>query len=121
MIDHGFVFNGPHWELQDAPLQGLAPRPLVYEAVKSWDDFQPWLDQVLHFPEEVVDQARRQVPPQWLDGDEPALDDAARQPPAAPPRVPDSHRRLPPRARRPFSELEVSAPGANQGSYRMVW
>jgi len=75
MIDHGFVFNGPHWELQDAPLQGLAPRPLVYQAVKSWDDFQPWLDQVLHFPEEVVDQARRQVPPQWLEGDEPVLDD----------------------------------------------
>jgi hypothetical protein len=75
MIDHGFVFNGPHWELVDVPLQGLALRPSVYAGVKSWDDFQPWLDQVVHFPEEVIDQARRQIPPQWLQGDESALDE----------------------------------------------
>jgi hypothetical protein len=75
MIDQGFVFNGPHWELVDSPLQGLALRPSVYADVKSWDDFQPWLDQVVHFPEEVIDQARRQIPPQWLQGDESALDE----------------------------------------------
>ena len=74
MIDQGFVFDGPHWELRDYPLQGLAPRPAVYEAVRSWEDFQPWLDQVIHFPEEVVDQARKQVPPQWLAEDASALD-----------------------------------------------
>jgi len=74
MIDHGFMFNGPHWECQDGPLQGLALRPLVYESVRSLDDFQPWLDRVLHFPEEVMDQARRQIPLQWLEGDEPILD-----------------------------------------------
>ena len=75
MIDQGFVFNGPHWEFPDSPLQGLAARPVVYEGVRSLDDFQPWLDQVVHFPEEVADQARRQIPPQWLDGDAAALDD----------------------------------------------
>jgi len=75
MIDQGFVFNGPHWEFPDAPLQGLAARPVVYRDVRSLDDFQPWLDQVVHFPEEVVDQARRQVPTQWLGGDEAALDE----------------------------------------------
>lgn len=75
MIDHGFMFNGPHWEFPDGPLQGLASRPVVYERAKSLDDFQPWLDQVVHFPEEVVDQARRQVPPQWLDADGPTLDE----------------------------------------------
>jgi hypothetical protein len=70
MIDQGFVFNGPNWEFSDSPLQGLYPRKLVYEQVRSLDDFQPWLDQVLHFPEEVVDQAFRQVPPEWLEGEE---------------------------------------------------
>ena len=69
MIDQGFMFNGPHWELVDSPLQGLALRPSVYADVKSWDDFQPWLDQVVNFHEEVIDQARRQIPPQWLQGD----------------------------------------------------
>jgi len=70
MIDHGFVFNGPHWDFADSPLQGLYPRKMVYEQVRSLDDFQPWLDQVVHFPEEVVDRAFRQVPPEWLDGEE---------------------------------------------------
>jgi hypothetical protein len=74
MIDQGFVFNGPHWEFADAPLLGLAPRPAVYEQVRSLEDFQPWLDQVINFPEHVVDQALRQVPPQWFDGDESALE-----------------------------------------------
>ncbi len=70
MIDHGFVFNGPNWEFSDSPLQGLYPRKLVYNEVHSLDDFQPWLDQVVHFPEQVVDRAFRQVPPEWLEGEE---------------------------------------------------
>ena len=44
MIDHGFVFNGPHWDFPDSPLQGLYPRRAVYESVRSLDDFQPWLE-----------------------------------------------------------------------------
>lgn len=74
MIDHGFLFNGPHWDFPDAPLYGLAARPAVYESAASLDDFEPWLSRVMHFPEEVLDAARRRVPPQWLDGDEDALD-----------------------------------------------
>ena len=70
MIDHGFVFNGPNWDFTESPLQGLYPRKLVYEQVRSLDDFQPWLDRVVHFPEDVVDDAFRQVPPEWLAGEE---------------------------------------------------
>jgi hypothetical protein len=55
MIDHGFAFNGPHWDFPDGPLQGLYARRLVYEPVHSLDDFEPWLEQVVHFPEEVID------------------------------------------------------------------
>jgi len=75
MIDQGYVFNGPHWQFSDSPVQGLAPRPAVYESVRSLDDFQPWLDQVIYLPEAVVDQAYKQIPPQWLNGDEAALED----------------------------------------------
>ncbi len=74
MIDQGFVFNGPNWEFADAPLQGLALRPSVYRSVRSLDDFQPWLDQVAHFPEEVLDQAMKQIPPQWIAGEEQELE-----------------------------------------------
>jgi hypothetical protein len=74
MMDHGYVFDGPHWTFADSPLQGLYFRPIVYEKVRSWNDFQPWLDRVVHFPEEVVDDALKQLPPQWLAGDEEALE-----------------------------------------------
>ena len=74
MMDHGYVFDGPHWTFSDSPLQGLYFRPSVYRAVRSWNDFQPWLDQVVHFPEELADQAQKQIPPEWLAGDEPALE-----------------------------------------------
>ncbi len=74
MIDHGYVFGGPNWEFADAPMQGLYFRPLVYDRVRSLDDFQPWLDRVIHFPEEVVDQALKTVPRQWYRGEEEGLE-----------------------------------------------
>jgi hypothetical protein len=74
MIDHGYTFNGPHWDFPESPVQGLYARRLVYDGVRSLDDFQPWLEQVIHFPEEVVDQAWKRIPPDWVEGEEDALD-----------------------------------------------
>ena len=74
MIDHGFAFNGPHWEFQDSPIQGLYFRTAVYEEVKSIDSFQPWLEMVKNFPEEVVDSAWKEIPRGWIDGDADALE-----------------------------------------------
>jgi len=73
MIDHGYIFDGPNWTFCDAPLHGLYFRPLVYEKVTSFDDFQPWLDRVIHFPEEVIDDAWKSVPPQWMDPEDHGL------------------------------------------------
>ncbi len=69
MIDNGYVFEGPHWKLTDSPLQGLYFRPLVYRRVRGFGDFEPWLERIRHFPEEVVDQAVKQIPPAWLEAD----------------------------------------------------
>lgn len=74
MIDHGFVFNGPHWDFPESAVQGLYPRRAVYNQVTSLSSFQPWLDRVTHFPEHVIDQAFRQIPPQWAEGDERELE-----------------------------------------------
>jgi len=74
MIDHGFTFDGPNWDFPESPLQGLYARRLVYDAVRSLDDFQPWLDHVKYFPEEVVDLAWKRIPPDWIAGDEQALE-----------------------------------------------
>jgi hypothetical protein len=79
MIDHGFAFNGPHWDFPESALQGLYGRRVVYESVRGLEDFDPWLHQVRHFPEEVIDQAWKSIPPEWLDGEEDALDRALEQ------------------------------------------
>lgn len=70
MIDHGFVFDGPNWRFSDAPTQGAYPRASAYESVRSWSDLEPWLERVIHFPEEVIDRAMKQIPPRWIEGDE---------------------------------------------------
>lgn len=74
MIDNGYVFEGPHWRFGESAIQGLYFRPQVYRAVRGLDDFQPWLDRIRNFPEEVIDQAVKRIPPAWLEGDEDELE-----------------------------------------------
>ncbi len=74
MIDHGYTFNGPHWDFPESAVQGLYPRRSVYAGVRSLEDFQPWLDQVVHFPEEVLDRAWKCLPRAWVEGEEEALE-----------------------------------------------
>jgi hypothetical protein len=74
MIDQGFAFNGPEWTFTDSPVQGLYSRKLVYDSVVSLEQFEPWLVRVTHFPEEVVDQAYKQVPLEWIPGEQDQLE-----------------------------------------------
>jgi hypothetical protein len=74
MIDHGFAFNGPQWDLPDSAITGLYPRRVVYESVKSLSDFDPWLSRVMNFPEDVLDRALRWIPPQWIEDDDEPLE-----------------------------------------------
>jgi hypothetical protein len=74
MIDHGFVLNGPHWNFPESALTGLYARRLVYSDVKSLGDFEPWLSRVVNFPPDVLDKALRQLPPEWISGDESLLE-----------------------------------------------
>ena len=74
MIDHGYAFNGPHWQFQDSPMQGLYFRTSVYSEVRSLDSFQPWLEMVENFPVNVVDSAWKEIPRQWLQEDEEDLE-----------------------------------------------
>jgi hypothetical protein len=74
MIDHGFAFNGPHWEFVDAPAYGLYLRKLVYDGVTGLESFEPWLTRVQNFPDDVLDRAMRSIPPEWIVGEEAALE-----------------------------------------------
>jgi hypothetical protein len=73
MIDHGYLFNGPHWDFVDSASTGMYFRTVVYRNIRGFDDFQPWLDRILSFPEEVIDDALRQLPPEWAADDTDAL------------------------------------------------
>lgn len=79
MIDHGFSFNGPHWQFGDSPLQGLYFRTSVYDEVNSLESFQPWLDLVTNFPEAVIDSAWKEIPREWLAEDDDALEQLLEQ------------------------------------------
>jgi hypothetical protein len=73
MIDHGFAFNGPHWDFPDSAVTGLYPRRIVYSDVRSLDSFEPWIDRIVNFPAEVFDKAQRQIPMEWLQDDDDQL------------------------------------------------
>jgi hypothetical protein len=73
MVDNGFIFDGPHWRFPESAAQGLYFRPLVYQSVRGWASFEPWLERIRHFPEEVIDQAVATLPRSWIEGDEDAL------------------------------------------------
>jgi hypothetical protein len=89
MVDNGYVLEGPYWRLIDSPVQGLYFRPTVYAGVHGLSDFEPWLSRIVQFPEEVVDQAMKQIPPSWLDGDETEFEDLLGRLFARRKRVPD--------------------------------
>src|SRR5579864_5082995 len=74
MIDHGFIFNGPHWNFTESALQGVYARRMVYEPATSLEAFQPWLDRVQHFPDEVLDRAWRRIPADWIENEEDELE-----------------------------------------------
>jgi len=74
MIDHGFAFNGPHWDFPESAVTGIYARRAVYKTVRSLEDFQPWIDRILHFPDEVFDKAQRQIPIEWIREDSDQLE-----------------------------------------------
>jgi hypothetical protein len=74
MIDHGFLFNGPHWEFVSGVGYGVYMRRVVYAAVTGMEAFEPWLGRIRNFPDNVIDQALRQIPPDWIRGEEEELE-----------------------------------------------
>jgi hypothetical protein len=66
MVDNGYAFGGPDWRLTESPMQGLYFPPVVYRSVRGFGDFEPWLGRIGRFPEEIVGQVWKEIPPEWL-------------------------------------------------------
>lgn len=65
MIDQGYCFNDGHWNFPDAPMWGLYLRRCVYEDVKGWDDFEPWLTRIEQMDPNVIERFFLDVPRGW--------------------------------------------------------
>jgi hypothetical protein len=68
-IDFGYCFHAGEWRFEDAPLRGVYSRNLVYQEVRAWNDFEPWLTRMETMAEETIWAAANEVPPGWYGGD----------------------------------------------------
>lgn len=73
MIDQGFCCNAGEWNFPDSPLRGLYYRHRVYEDVRGWESFEPFLSRLESLPARVLDRAAASIPPEWYNADTEAM------------------------------------------------
>jgi hypothetical protein len=67
-IDQGYCFNAGEWTFPDDPLQGVYSRNEVYEGVRGWKSFEPWLSRIEKMEEDLLWSLAGEIPPQWYGG-----------------------------------------------------
>jgi hypothetical protein len=77
-IDQGYCFNAGEWTFPDYPLRGVYARNEVYESVRGWESFEPWLSRVEKMEEDVVWSLAGEIPPEWYGGEWDDLEKLAR-------------------------------------------
>jgi HipA-like kinase len=68
-IDFGYCFHAGDWEFEDAPLRGVYYRNAVYQTIRGWESFEPWLTRMETMAAETIWAAAGEVPPEWYGGD----------------------------------------------------
>lgn len=68
-IDQGYCFNAGEWNFPDSPLRGVYARNLVYQHVRGWESFAPWLARVENFDPDAVREIAEAIPPEWTGND----------------------------------------------------
>jgi HipA-like kinase len=68
MIDQGYCFHAAEWDFPDAPLRGLYGRFAAYADVAGLGSFQPYLERLQNFDQEILEEAASRVPPEWYGG-----------------------------------------------------
>src|SRR6202021_142407 len=62
-IDQGYCFNAGEWTFPDYPLRGVYARNEVYERVRGWESFEPWLSRIEKMEEDVGGTLAGAIPP----------------------------------------------------------
>jgi hypothetical protein len=109
MIDHGFAFQAQNWSFSDSPERGLYSRREVYERVKGFEAFEPWLDRIRNCSSDVLDDVYKKVPPEWHGGDWDALEALLEQLHRRRSRVPELVRDAKKAGRDPFPNWSTAA------------
>jgi hypothetical protein len=68
-IDQGYCFNAGEWTFPDYPLRGVYARNEVYESVRGWESFEPWLSRIEKMEESVMWELADGIPPEWWGGE----------------------------------------------------
>jgi len=70
MIDQGFCFNGREWNFPDKPRRNLYDRKVVYEQVRGFETFEPWLDVLeSEIDAQLLLEIAKTIPPEWYEFD----------------------------------------------------
>ncbi len=64
-IDQGYCFNGGEWTFPDSALGGVFQDNKVYNHVREWESFEPWLSRIEYMLEDSIWSAAGSVPPDW--------------------------------------------------------
>lgn len=64
-IDQGYCFNAGEWTFPDYPLRGVYARNEVYESVRGWQSFEPWLSRIEKIDDGVVWSLAEEIPEAW--------------------------------------------------------
>jgi hypothetical protein len=75
MIDNGSLFGGSDWTFRESAAEVIYNRPEIYGLDLSIGDFIPWLNALTKLRPEMLSDAVAELPREWIDGDERALDD----------------------------------------------
>ena len=68
-IDQGYCFNAGEWSFPDSALRGVFARNFVYQHVRGWESFEPWLGRVETLAPAVIHEIAGAVPPEWTGHD----------------------------------------------------
>lgn len=68
-IDQGYCFNAGEWNFPDSALRGVYSRNFVYQDVRGWESFEPWLARVENFEPAMIHEIAGAAPPEWTGHD----------------------------------------------------
>src|SRR5579863_7151446 len=77
-IDQGYCFNAGEWTFPDYPLRGVYARNEVYEDVRGWESFEPWLSRIEKMEAGSLWDIVNVIPPEWYESDSDELEKLVR-------------------------------------------